>query len=527
MKSFFKNYFSALIAVIGSLILTVPSFAGECCEKEACTSFVAGPLATTDGSAMSGHTCDGNCDFRLKVIPAAKHEPGEMYIIDYPGIPGGFQHDVVGEIPQVRKTNKYFFIECSIGNEYQVFFGENTCSSKSELETVNREEALLDWSQVPALALQRGKTARQAIRRVGKLIEQYGLAGGAESLLVTDPYEAWLLEIPGYSNLWIAQRIPDDHVCPHANRLRIGEVDPKNKNLFMGTIHKIIKNAKDKGFYNPKTDGPFNFEKVYSNESSRNSFGNRRREWRMFSLLAPSQNWDPDAITYPLSIKPDMKISPKWWINNIHRDHYEGTPYDLTKGIPAGPFGCPERASISGVSSERAIGIPRTSYAWVSQSRKWLPDPIGGVIWLGLDAAHSSCYVPFYTGVTEIPESWQSGDFIEFSDTSARWSFQVLDNYSCIRFNEMNAEIRENLDAIEEEQFDKQAEIEAEALALFNFNREQFDNFITEYSTTCALRAEIEAKELFYDLVAKYADGRPRTTVSEEWVDILNEYQPQ
>lgn len=198
----------------------------ENCEecKQACTSFAAGPGATIEGYTMSGHTCDGNCDFTLTVVPGKKHNPGDKVRIDYPGSPGGFKHVVLGEtdIPQVAETYTFFMIECPIGNEYQVFFGENTCGTRKELCDIPAGTAMLDYTQVAALALQRGKTAREAIAAAGELIEKYGLKGlgnSGESFLVSDPTEAWCFEIVGESTIWVAQRIPDDHVCPHANRM--------------------------------------------------------------------------------------------------------------------------------------------------------------------------------------------------------------------------------------------------------------------------------------------------------------------
>ncbi|MCD6471868.1 C69 family dipeptidase [Candidatus Aerophobetes bacterium] len=525
-----KRLFLGTVLVLTlSFALVVVSFAScSSCKKGGCSSFAAGKLATVSGCTMSGHTCDGNCDFTLKVVPGGTHKSGEMYRIEWPGLPGGFGHEIKTEIPQAPVTYTYFQIECPIGNEHQVFFGENTCGTKEELQTLSAEEGLIDWTQAAALALQRGKTAREAIKALGEIIGKYGLGGAGglscgESFLITDPNEAWCMEIPGYTNEWVAERIPDDQVCPHANRMRIGEIDLSNPDYFMASPN-LIKNAQEKGLYDPEKDGPFNFEKIYNTESNRNSWGNRRREWRMLSLLCPSKKWDPNALIYPFSVKPDKKISPQWWINNIWRDHLEGTPYDLTKGIPAGPFGCPERPSISDITFERNICIPRTSYSWVSQARSWLPDWIGGVIWFGLDCPHSSCYVPFYVGISQTPKSWRTGDFTKFSKESARWYFQALDNYSCLRFNEMNADVRAVFDRTEDIELAMQPYIDKAASELYKIDPALAQRFLTNFSGDCALKAENEARDLFYSLIAKYADGKPRTTVNKEWMEILKKY---
>jgi len=503
----------------GSAVTT----AHECTICRSCTSFATGKLATIGGYTMCGHTCDGNCDFTLRVVPGGTHEPGEVYRIDWSGIPGGFEHEIRAEIPQAPVTCTYFHIECPIGNEHQVFFGENTCPTRKELQTLSPEEALIDWTHAAALALQRGKTAREAIKALGDLIEEYGLGGAGglacgESFLIADPEEAWCMEIPGYTNEWVAQRIPDDHVCPHANRMRIGEIDLDDPDNFMASPN-LIKNAIEKGLYDPEKDGPFNFEKVYS--ANRFAWSSRRREWRMFSLLCPSKKWNPEAITYPFSVRPDERVSPQWWINNIWRDHLEGTPYDLTMGIPAGPFGCPMRPSISNLTFERSICTPRTSYSWVAQARSWLPDPVGGLIWFGLDCPHSTCYTPFYVGISETPESWRIGDFTEFSEDSARWCFQAIDSFSWLRFNEINADVRAVFDGLEDSAFTMQPYIDKRASELYDADPLSARRFLTQYSCNRALEAEKAAQDLFYLLMAKYADGRPTTTVSEEWMEML------
>jgi len=493
------------------------------CHKEACSSFAAGPKATIDGYTMSGHTCDGNCDFTLTVVPGKKHEPGEKVRLDYPGLPGGFKHVVFGEtdIPQVPETFTFFMTECPIANEYQVFFGENTCGTRSELSDLPRDKAMIDYTQAAALALQRGKTAREAIQAAGKLVEKYGLkglGGSGESFLVSDPGEAWCFEIVGESTIWVAQRIPDDHVCPHANRMRIGVVDPTDKKNFMMSPN-LIRNAIDRGFYDPEKDGPFHFAKIYSGNQSR---GNKIREWRMFSLLCPSKEWEIDQ-EFPFSVKPDKKISAEWWINNVWRDHLEGTPYDRTEEMAAGPFNCPGRFRIRGVRSERSICTEGSGYTWVSQARSQLPDCIGGLFWFGLDCPRSTCYVPFYVGISHTPESWRKGDFVAFDPESPRWYFQAIDIFSWLRYRDMHVDIRKVFGPLEKEQFDKQAEIEKIALELHKSDPHLAREFLTSYSTDRALKAEKAAKVLFYDLISKYSDGRPRANVSEKWSKILNE----
>ena len=489
------------------------------CEKEGCTSFAAGPQATADGSAMSGHTCDGNCDFTLTVVPGGKHKPDEKVRIDYPGLPGGIKHAVFGEttIPQVPETYAFFMTECPIANEHQVFFGENTCGTRKELADLPDGKAMLDYTQVAALALQRGRTAKEAIRAAGQLIEQYGLKGSGESFLVSDPREAWCFEIVGGSTLWVAQRVPDDQVCPHANRMRVGAVDPKDTADFL-MAPNLIENAVKKGAYDPKKDGPFNFARVYSGNESR---GNKIREWRMFSLLCPSQKWDIDQV-FPFSVKPEKKITARWWIENVWRDHMEGTPYDMTQGMAAGPFNNPGRMRIPGLSTERTICTAGSGYTWVSQARQALPDGVGGVFWFGVDCPRSTCYVPFYVGISQTPETWRRGDFTKFDPESPRWYFQAIDTFSWLRYRDMHADVQKAFSAVEDEEFARQADVEKLAAELYKSDAKRAGEFLTVYTASCALQAEQTAKRVFYDLIAKYADGRPEASVTKEWLEILN-----
>jgi dipeptidase len=491
--------------------------------SKACTSFAAGKLASEDGSVMAGHTLDGPFDFRLKKIEAGKYSNGEKVRIDYPGIAGGWPHAVRGltEIPEIAETYAYFHSDCPFANEHQVFFGENTCTTREGIRTLDRQQAFLDWTQVAKLALQRGRTAREAIQAAGALIEKYGLNGEGESFLVTDPREAWCFEIPGFTNEWVAQRIPDDHVCPHANRMRIAEVDLRNPEQFMASPN-LIKTAQEKGFYNPARDGAFNFAAVYNDEASMKSPLNKLREWRMLSLLCPSKKWDSNVPTYPFSVKPEKKISAKWWLTAVWRDSLEGTVYDKTKGMPAGPFGAPEQPKIRGLNSERSISIGDMSYSWVSQSRAWLPDDIGGLFWFGLDSSRTTCYTPFYVGISQVPQSYQVGDYTRLSDDSAFWAYQRLDTLSLLRYRDIHRDVRSTLDAIENEAFESRDRVEKKAADLYKANPREAQEFLTGYSDTLAVRAEHSARDLFNVLMAKYRDGYPETGVDEDWLKILS-----
>jgi dipeptidase len=500
----------------------------ECLPIDGCSSFCAGKNATVGGYTIAGATCDGRCDFTLQVIPAAKHEPGDVYVMNYPGIPGGYEHASFGEVPYPPQTYAYFHNEVPFANEYQVFLGENTCDTREEAFELTEEEALIDWMHAPALGLQRAKTAREYIKNLGKLIEEYGLDGPGESYTIIDPNEAWIMEIAGYSRQWVAQRVPDDHVCVHANRFRIQTIDLSKPDWYMASPN-LINLAIEKGLYDPDKDGAFNFWKAYSRDVSK---GNTMREWRMISLLCPSKKYDPNATEFPFSVKPEKKISVEWWMNTIWRDYLDGTRYDRTKGIVAGPFGCPETPYIEGLTEEkgwlpvigeRSVCSRNSAYSWVAQARSNMPNWIGGCVWYGLDCPSTTCYVPFYVGITDVPAAWKTGNFNEYSENSAYWLFQVLETFSCLRYKDMIKDIQSTFGSIEDKQFTMQPTIEKQALDLYKKDPALAQDFLTRYSMGCALEAQAAARNLFAYLACKYMDEGPATTISEEWMNLIKQ----
>jgi dipeptidase len=530
-----KRAWQLTICLLLLLLVAAPVVAADTAdpylEKEMCSSFVVGTQASVDGSTMTGYTCDGNCDFQIQVVPAAKHNKHAMYQIDYMGLAGGFAHTVMAQIPDVPQTYQYFSAEVPFANEYQVFFGENTDSTNSKLYELTDEEALIDWHTASALALMRGRTAREAITALGALIEQYGLNGSGESYEITDPTEAWIMEIAGMSHQWVAVRIPPDEIAPHANRFRICQVDLSDSENYLGSPN-LIQHAIDGGTYNPATDGPFCFEKAYSSASSRSSIGSALREWRFFSLLKPSQSWEVPVsgkvTTYPLSVKPDSKKSLQDMLA-IFRDYYQGTDFDNSVGAAAGPFHSPERFGIRRISTNRSIATPSTGYFFVSQARSWLPDPIGGVAWVGFDAPYSAVVVPFYVGIENTPESYRTGDFTKYSPDSMRWQIQALDTFSNLKFSEINRDIRAVFDAIEADEFDSQAEIEQEALQLYQMDASHVPalKFLNDYSLQRGMEAMDAAQDTWYTLLSKYQHGGPSTTVSEGWLNFLQGPEPE
>jgi len=341
-----------------------------------------------------------------------------------------------------------------------------------------------------------------------------------------DGEEAWLFEIggpgpfwsPGSEEpgaVWVAQRIPDDHVLVHANRSRIGEIDLENTDYFMASSN-VISLAVELNLWDPNSGEPFRFYEAYCNKTA---FYNTRREWRVLDLLAPSLELDPWAERYPLSVKPDHLVSVEE-LMMIKRDHYEGTEFDLTQGLAAGPFGNPNRyataanqrpAGVNYDGWERAISMFRCSYVIVGQARSWMPPAIGGVVWFGEDAPHSTVFIPFYAGITSVPPSFSQGARDYFDRTSAWWAFNHVSNLADLRYDVAIKIIQTEASKFEKEFLANQPSIEKAALVLYEDNPALAIDFLTTYSNNAANRVVDRwwklADELIYTLNDGYVNG--------------------
>jgi len=507
------------VTLICLFILSISSYAQV---EDSCTAIIVGKDASVDGSVMTTHTCDGWYDNRIIIVPGQTFEKDTMTNV-YTEIchltQPGKELIKVGEIPQAEKTYTYFNVGYPFMNEHQIMIGETTFGGRRDFRN---GDAWMKIEQLEVFGLQRAKTARECIEIMGALAEKYGYGDGGECLTVTDPNEAWQFEIMGAGPLWtpdsgksgavwVAQRIPDGEVGVSANRARIGEIDLDNKDYFMASSN-IFTLGEEMGFYDPKSGKPFVFYEVYAPKVG---FYNRRREWRVLSLAAPSLNLDPWAERYPFSVKPDKKLSVQDVIT-IKRDHYEGTEFDLTKGMAAGPFGNPNRyptpstvkpEDSKGLDWERAISMFRCSYSFVSQVRSWLPDSIGGVLWFGEDAPHSTCYIPFYCGITEVPISFSSGRRDVFDKDSAWWAFNFVSNWADLKFSYMIEDIKAAQNELEGDFFAMQPAVEMAAVELYKKDPALAVKYLTNYSNDCANRAVDKWWKLANELIGKYDDG--------------------
>lgn len=498
---------------IASIVLICLSFVLFAWEQDlsACTSILVSKGASKDGSVIITYSCDGEFHPRLRYRSAADHDPGDYYEIkDWSG-------NLRGKVKEVPHT----YAVVGLMNEHQVAIGETTFDGRKEL--VNPDGLLQYWTLMQ-LALQRAKTAREAIRVIADLVDEHGYRSTGESISIADKKEAWLMEIigpgPGGKGAhWVALRIPDGYISCTANRARIGAFpldDPDNCLYSKNVINFAI----EKGYYDPDSGEPFSYTDAYCPPTPQRLLYTATRVWSIFRRAAPSQEFSPEyhraalgAEPYPLWIKPDKKLSVADVIA-LMRDHYEGTPFDMTKGVDAGPYGTPNRWrpmtwTVDDVeySWERPISTQQTGFSFVSQSRDWLPDPIGGVYWYGVDDTYTSCYIPLYCCIREVPESFARGSLRSFSWDSAWWVFNFVANFANLKYSYMIEDIQTVQQRIETDLIALQPVVEKTALDLHQTDPELMTTYLTSYSVNHAEDVVKKWRALAEHLITKYNDG--------------------
>ena len=477
----------------------------------ACTNFIVTKGASADGSVMITYTCDGEFHPHLRYTPAADHEPGAVYEIKH------WSGDEGGTIEEVAHTNAIIYLM----NEHQLVIGETTFGGRSELEN---PDGLLHYWHLMQLALQRAKTAREAIEVMTDLVDEHGYRSTGESISIADPNEAWLFEIigpgPGGKGAqWVARRIPDGYVCAHANMARIGEfpLDDKKNCLYS---ENVISFAVEKGYYDPESGKPFSFKDAYNPPHPEMLRYASTRVWSLFRRAAPSKELSVDyhrgvvgAEPYPLWIKPDKKLAVGD-VFSLMRDHYEGTDFDMTKGVDAGPYGTPNRwrpitweVDDAKYAWERPISTQQTGFSYVSQSRSWLPDAVGGVLWYGVDDTYTTCYIPLYCGIDDIPPSFTVGSLRKFSWESAWWVFNFVANFANLKYSFMIEDIQAVQAEIEGSFLSLQPSFEKTAVELAKKNPELLTRYLTNYSITQGEMTVERWKRLGEYLITKYNDG--------------------
>ncbi|MDZ7860065.1 MAG: C69 family dipeptidase [Candidatus Krumholzibacteriota bacterium] len=501
---------------------------------EGCTSITAGRNATVDGSVITSHTDDSHKTRSwMDIRPAERHGRNEKVTMfrresdDSLAMPA-YKHVPIGSIPQIEKTYGYLNTAYPCINEKQLAIGESTFGGRSELQS---DECLIDCQRLCMLMLQRASSAREAIRIADELTSKYGWSDAGECLTISDKREVWHFEIvgPGKGKIgavWAAQRVPDDHVSVNANASRIREIDLDDPDHFMASDN-IYSVAEENGWWSEGET--FEFCYAYAPDS-RKSIAGRRREWRVFDLLAPSLNLSPTSENYPFSVKPDEKVSVQDIIA-VFQDYYEGTPYDMTRKITvrdkdgkevvsplANPFLPYDQLEIDDIPGswfqvsdegdirflgERTIARWYTMYGTIIQTREWLPDEIGGVVWLAMDNIATSVYIPVYCGAEDLPESYKTpGRPDGYTRKSAWWAFNRLGTLTAQRWGDMRHDVRNCWDPVQKKLFADQEEFEKKALMIKNKRRRR--EFLTDYTLRQGKRVVEKAWNLGDLLWTKY-----------------------
>jgi dipeptidase len=522
-------------------------------NKDTCTDIIVGKNASVDGSVITSHTgCCPEC--RVHVVPAQTFKKGSMAPVYY-----GLQDvkkplreygRVIGTIPQVAQTYKYFHTGYPHMNEHQLAIGESTLSQRPELQVdIESGKQIMTIEQATLFALQRCKKAREAIELITSLVEKYGFLPScgpeSEALCIADTEEAWVLEVfsvgkdwePGSGELgaiWAAQRVPDDHVAVVPNWSIIKEIDLNRPDFFMAS-ENYKKVAIDHGWYDPESGKPFIWQEIYSPTPREWATS---RFWLFFSTFAPHQKWPDKTLsahlkgydayhqyleplsTYPFSVKPERKLSVQDVIA-FQRSVFEGTIYDMTadtdwmvadgkgqmkKSPLTTPFPTRDIRELLDITWRRMVS--RGGYGMVAQLRGWLPPEIGGIYWFYLDNQHVSTYVPIYSGVQEISPLYKTYDPDRFSEDSARWAIDFVDNLLYLRWQHAIKDLRAARDPLEKEFFQKIEKIDQETLILFKKNPESAKSYLTEFTKSCMERTVKMYRELRNVLITKYTNNK-------------------
>ena len=484
----------------------------------ACTNFLVSRGASRDGSTMITYAADSHELYgELYYTPAAVHPPGAMREV-YEWDTGKY----LGKIPQPRRT---YSVVGNI-NEHQVAIGETTYGGRKELKD---PKAIIDYGSMMYIALERARNAREAIKVMTDLVARYGYYSSGESMSISDPKEVWIFEIIGKGPkdkgaVWVARRIPDGFVSGHANQARIHRF-PQNDRRNTLYAKDVISFARKKGYFKGK-DSEFSFANAYSPMTYAAARICEARVWAFYRRVAPSKTLDFDWVKgtekiLPLWIKPDKKLAVAD-VMALMRDHFEGTPLDLTKGVGAGPYSLPYRwrpltwkvnkKDKVKYLNERATSTQQTGFSFVSQSRAWLPGPIGGVLWFSVDDTFSTVYVPMYAGIRKAPRAFAvgTGTFKRFSWSSAFWVFNWVANQAYSRYSDKIKDIQKEQRALEGHFFAVQPEVERAAMNLHKSAPELARDYLTRYSARQTERTMKRWKKLGQHLLVKYLDGNVR-----------------
>jgi dipeptidase len=526
--------------LISTFALCLAFFALTATKATACTNLIVGKNASADGSVMITYSADDYGSYGyLHFYPAGHHAKGEMRALyDYE------TNNYLGEIPEVEYTYNV------IGqlNEHQLSIMETTFGGREELTDTT---GLLDYGSLMYVTLQRAKTAREAIDVWTKLVDTYGYRSEGESITIADPNEVWVLEMigkgPGRKGaVWVARRLPDDCITGHANQSRITTFPLKDKKNCLYS-KDVISFAREKGYFTGK-DQDFSFRDAYAP----NDFGARRicdaRVWSFFNRCAKGmekyipyiQGIEEGTEELPWCIRPDQPVTLNQ-LKQAMRDHFEGTPLDMTSDIGMGPWEAPYRPTplyfeVDGKRyyNERPISTQQTAVTYLAQLRSWLPNHIGGVQWAGFDDANMVAYAPVYCCTTVCPEPFaeKTADPFTFTTKSAYWLANALSNFIYPRYSQLFPELQTVRDQLDAEFESVQTKIEAEALAM---DEAEAKRHLTDYGCRAAGLMMDRWRQLFERVIVKYndmaikpeADGKFKKTAGGDHVPLIRTGYPE
>lgn len=525
-----KKIFSVIL-----VILISGSFSEQI--TNACTNFLVTKGASVKGSTMITYSADSHQLYgELYYWPARDYPQGSMLdVIEWD------TQKYMGKIKQVAHT----YSVVGNMNEHQLSIGETTYGG---IESLVDTTAIIDYGSLIYLTLQRAANAREAIKVMSDLVSEYGYASEGESFSIGDPNEAWIFEIigkgPGNTGaVWVARRIPDGYVCGHANQARIQTfpLSTGKKNSIAITSKElnrvsdpnvecvyawdVIDFARSKNLFKGK-DAEFSFSDTYNPITFSGARFCEIRVWSFFKSVNDDMDQYFNYVSghdlskrMPLWIKPNRKLSD-FDMMNFMRDHLEGTPLDMRKDIGAGSFGAPYRwrplewkvsdePGAPEYCNERATATQQTGFVFVAESRNWLPDPIGGIFWFGVDDAATTVFTPMYCGITRVPECFKvgNGDMLTYSPTSAFWLFNTVANFCYTRYDLMSADAQKVQKRLETRYISQTDSVDAEALKLSEKDTALARDFLTSYSGEMAQNTFNQWKSLSEYLLVKYIDG--------------------
>lgn len=499
------------------IIFTTLALSASYVVSTACTNILVTKGASKDGSTMLTYSADSYQLFgELYHYPAAEYPEGAMLDVYEWDVPGHF----LGRIPQVRRTYNV------IGNmnEHQLAITETTFGGRAELGKPN---GIMDYGSLIYITLQRAKTAREAIGVMTALVNEHGYCSSGESFSIADKDEVWILELIGKGEygkgaVWVARRIPDGYVSAHANQARITTF-PQNDPQNCLYSPDVVSFARERGYFKGK-DKDFDFSAAYAPLDFSGVRFCEARVWAIFRRIDPelgkkyeryAQGYDLSLERMPLWIKPDEKLSVRD-VMELMRDHYEDTPLDVRGTVMAGPYNAPygtrplewEYDSVK-YFCERPVSTPQTAFSLVSQSRGWLPDEIGGILWFGVDDTYFTCYTPVYTSSTRVAECFAvgNGDFNTYSPTAAFWKFNRVSQAAYAKYSFMAPDIRKRQAELEDKHIRTVQAIDAAASVLYKTSPEEAVEFVTNFSIENAQNMVAQWDKLEAFLLVKYFDG--------------------